>query len=490
FYTVTVYNKGAEVIRMLHTFVGEAGFRKGMDSYFERHDGQAVTIEDFVKAIAELNGFDYQPFLLWYSQSGTPQVDIKSEYHKHTKRYTLHFSQTCPPTPGQPLKNPFMIPVAMGLLDKTTGQELTSTVLSLTQEKQSFTFDNISAEVVPSLFRNFSAPVKVKYAYTDEELLHILQHDSDLFNRWDALQQLATELILELAEDYKENKPFYLNQAFAEGFRGLLNNKTLENRFLVECLVLPSENYLAQQVAIVHVDAIHAAREYVREALAKHCFETLLDCYQRHVKPTKYVYSKEAAAARALKNECLWYLMSTGSADIVRYCVQQFKSADNMTDQIAALAILANEAIPEADEALSSFYTTWRADHLVLDKWFSIQAYSKRPQAMERVKQLMRLPEYNPKNPNRVRALVGAFAMGNPVQFHALDNSGYAFLSDQIIVHHQANPQLAARLLTPLIQWRRFDEKRQALMKAQLMRLSAIPDLSRDVFEVVSKALA
>ncbi|MFO1429656.1 MAG: aminopeptidase N [Candidatus Competibacteraceae bacterium] len=499
FYTVTVYNKGAEVVRMLHNLLGKAGFRRGMDLYFERHDGQAVTTDDFVKAMEDANGIDLGRFRLWYSQAGTPELHVSGNYDSAARTYTLTVRQSCPPTPGQPHKQPFHIPLAMGLLD-ADGHELplqlaneatplgAQRVLELREPEHRFTFVNIPGPPMPSLLRGFSAPVKLLLDYSDADLMFLLAHDSDEFNRWDAGQTLALRTILRLVEDRRQDQAWVLPDAFSDAFGRALSHPTLDPALLDQVLNLPDETYLAEQMEVVDVDGIHAARNFVRQALARSLRDRFLTIYEAN---HGGVYRNDAAAIgrRSLKNRCLDYLMQLEEPFTLELCLRQYRGADNMSDELSALGLLASHTWPGRTEALADFYRRWRHDALVLDKWFALQATSQLPDTLMEVEALLHHPDFSIKNPNKVRALIGAFCQSNPVRFHAADGSGYAFLTEQVLTLNALNPQIAARMLNPFTRWRKYDPNRQASMRAELERIRQIPALSPDVYEIVIKSL-
>ena len=502
FYTMTVYNKGAEVIRMLRTILGPAGFRKGTDLYFSRHDGQAVTTDDFVKALEDASGVDLAQFKLWYSQAGTPELTVTRRYDGAAKRYELTFRQTCPPTPGQPEKKPMHIPVALGLLGKD-GKDLAlkpdggkvgrwegeTIVLEIRKPEEHFVFTDIPEEPVPSVLRHFSAPVKVKLDLTDEERLFLMANDSDEFNRWDAGQQLAVRLILDLVKDYQQGKPLAVDNLFIDAFKKTLESNMEDKAFQAFALMLPAETYLADFMPVIDPEAIHEARRSVQETLAVALKDSFLAVYRANEDSGPYRPDQESMGKRSLKNTCLAYLSELEDADVRDLCVKQYKTAGNMTDSLAALANLANAECPERREALASFYEKWKTDALVMDKWLSLQALSRLPDTLDAVKALTKHPVFTIKNPNKVRALISAFA-SNMVRFHDPSGSGYAFLADYVLLLDPLNPQIAARLVSAFTMWKRYDEKRKALMKAQLDRILATPKLSRDVHEIVSKSLA
>ncbi len=496
FYTATVYNKGAEVIRMMQTLLGVAGFRKGMDLYFERHDGQAVTTEDFVRCMEEANHADLTQFRLWYSQAGTPEVTVRETYDESAKKYYLHFKQMCPPTPGQTEKQPMHIPIAIGLLTQKgksiplylegETQAVETKVVSLTQAEMTFCFTKIDKKPTPSLLRDFSAPVKLHFDYEDKDLLLLMQHDVDGFNRYEAGQRLMTKIMFKLMEDFKKNKPLVFPQEIALVFEALFS-EPMEETLLADMLVLPSESYLATLMPVVEVEAIHHVRDFLKTSLAKQLREIFFAAYQEEFdfKP----YSLDDMGKRRLKNICLGYLMQVGDEDIQDTCLNQFERAGNMTDQLAAFAAFVNNEGHFRAAAIEDFYQQWQHDHLVIDKWFSLQAQSPLPDVLTCVKKLAQHPDFNLKKPNRVRALVGAFAMGNHYYFHAASGEGYHFLSDMVIALDTLNPQVAARLVEPLTHWRKYDKQRQALMREALEKIKNKSDLSRDVYEIVTKSL-
>lgn len=507
FYTLTVYEKGSEVVGMLHTLLGAAGFRKGSDLYFERHDGQAVTCDDFIKAMEDANGVDLTQFKRWYSQAGTPRLAVSESYDSAAKTYSLTFRQSCPTTPGQPgeSKKPFVIPVELGLLDKQGGEialrlqgEAAASgitrVISVTEAEQTFTFVDIAEQPLPSLLRGFSAPVKLSFPYNRDQLMFLMQHDSDGFNRWDAGQQLSVQVLQELIGQHQKGQPLVLDQRLITALGTVLADTSLDQAMIAEMLSLPGEAYLTEISEVADVDAIHAAREFVRKQLADSLFDGLWARYtaNRQVsKATPYVAEAEHFARRALQNIALSYLMLSEKPEVLAATIEQFDSADNMTERLTALAVLVNSPFTaEKDKALAVFAENFKDNPLVMDQWFSVQAGSPLPGGLERVKALMQHPAFNIKNPNKVRALIGAFAGQNLINFHAADGSGYRFLADLVIQLNGFNPQIASRQLAPLTRWRKYDSARQALMKAELVRIRDSGELSSDVFEVVSKSLA
>jgi aminopeptidase N len=501
FYTLTVYEKGAEVVRMLRTLVGTAGFRKGCDLYFDRHDGQAVTCDDFVKAMEDANGIDLAQFRRWYEQAGTPVIKVAQAYHSAEQTLTLTLSQSCAPTPGQTEKPPLHIPVKMGLLNAdgtAAGIDLTGfknlsglneVVLELTQAQQSFVFKNLPQQPIVSLLRGFSAPVKVEMEQSLEELAFLLSYDTDSFNRWEAGQKLATTIIFALIDDIQNQRPLVLNPMLVTAFEKVLQQEWDDLAYLSLLLTLPSEIYLAEQMAVVDVIAIHQAREFVKHGLVQQLQTQFHALYQRYHRDESGLFDAGAIGCRRVKNICLSYLMSLENAQVQQLSLAQFQSAKNMTDQMAALTAIVNSYHPEKSACLEAFYQQWQNEALVVDKWFTLQASSFMPNTFATVQSLMAHPAFDMKTPNRVRSVIGAFSQSNPVHYHAANGEGYQFLADQVIALNSLNPQVASRMINALTSWRRFDEQRQALMKAQLQRIMQTPDISPDVYEIASKSL-
>jgi len=505
FYTLTVYEKGAEVVRMVRTLLGAEGFRKGSDLYFERHDGQAVTTDDFIKAMEDANGVDLTQFKRWYNQAGTPRLEVSDAYDAAAQTYSLSFRQRCPQTPDKAEKLPFVIPVELGLLD-AEGNDLplqlageaqatgTTRVLSVTEAEQTFTFQGIAAKPLPSLLRGFSAPVKLSFPYDRDQLMFLMQHDSDGFNRWEAGQQLSVQVLQELIGQHQRGEALKLDQRLITALGTVLGNPSLDPAMVAEMLSLPGEAYLTEISEVADVDAIHAAREFARQQIAEQLFDALWARYQanREVsRSTAYVAAAEHFARRSLQNIALSYLMLSGKPQVLEATLEQFEHCDNMTERLTALAVLVNSPFEaERAKALASFAEHFKDNPLVMDQWFSVQAASTLPGGLARVKALMQHPAFTLKNPNKVRALIGAFAGQNLVNFHAADGSGYRFLADLVIELNALNPQIASRQLAPLTRWRKYDAARQVLMKSELERILASGELSSDVYEVVSKSLA
>ncbi|MFL6624408.1 MAG: aminopeptidase N [Sulfurifustis sp.] len=499
FYTNTVYEKGAEVVRMIHTLIGAKNFRKGMDLYFERHDGQAVTTDDFVQAMADAARVDLAQFKRWYDQAGTPTLDVSDAYDAGAKRYTLTVRQACPPTPGQIEKRPFHIPLALGLvgpdgrdiplqLEGETKAEATTRVLSVTQPEQRFVFVNVPARPVPSLARNFSAPVIVKYDYDEASLTHLMAHDADPFNRWEAGQRLATALMLKGVSDVRAGRTFNVPQTFIDAVARVLAQAHTDPAFAAEALTLPAEDFLAEQMDVVDPDAVHAVRVSLARAMGTRLRDVLLATYHANKVGGPYSADAEPAGKRALRNLCLAYLMEAESKEACDLVYAQFRAADNMTDSMAALAVLADFDCPERTQALEAFYARWQSEPLVVDKWLRAQATSRLPGTLADVRRLTAHPAFSIRNPNKVYALIGGFA-ANHVRFHAADGSGYAFLAEQVIALDKLNPQVAARMARAFDRWKKFDSGRQAHARAALERIRNAPGLSKDVAEIATKAM-
>jgi aminopeptidase N len=496
FYTPTVYQKGAEVVRLIHTRIGPAAFRRGMDLYIARNDNQAVTIEDFVAAMQDASGIDLSAFMGWYDQAGTPEVTASDSYDPATRRFTLTFRQQTPPTPGQPEKKPLPIPVAMGLLgpDGTTlptrlegenaAQSGTRTLL-LEGAEQSFTFVDVPAPPVPSLLRGFSAPVRLKGMPRDR-LRFLAVHDTDPFVRWESGLQYAASVMLEMVTAQQRGEPLGFDAALAEAVTNTLGAAEADPAFAAEALVLPGEGFLADQMEVADPSAIHAVRRHLRAEIGRRCGATLRATYDALTDTGPYRIDGRSIGRRALRNACLAYLAAAGDPALAK---AQFDTAGNMTDSLAALSLLADTTGEARQAALAAFHARWRHDDLVLDKWFSIQAMAAREDVIDQVRALYAHPDFDLKNPNRARSLIGAFASGNPAWFHDASGEGYRFLADAVIALDPINGSIAARLIGPLGQWRRQSETRGALMRRELQRILDIPNLSKGTFEKASKAL-
>lgn len=513
FYTVTIYEKGAEVVRMINLLLGDEGFRKGSDMYFSRHDGQAVTTEDFVKAMEDASGVDLSQFRRWYSQAGTPELSVSDSYDAAAKTYSLHIEQRCPPTPGQPKKEAFHIPFAMGLLapdgtslelsvqGESQGQDnagSTSRILELTEPQQSFVFEGIDECPVPSLLRGFSAPVRVHYAYTPDQLQALAVHDSDGFNRWNAAQQLAIGAIDEqleaLVAGASVTLPARLRNAFAGVLERVQADPAFDKAMAAHLLALPTTAFLIERADEANVEGIHTVREELANQLATALETEFAAIYSTQKTQPSDVFSAtaEAVAQRAIANLALSYLVRTGKEEWLRCCEEQFDQAGNMSDQAAALRCLANSSSEAGQQAsartLAAFHAQWQHEALVVDQWFAIQATSSVPGALKRVEALMQHADFDIKNPNKVRSLIGAFCGQNHLGFHCADGSGYRFLADRVLELDKLNPQIASRLLTPLTRFGKFPAEKKALMQAELARIKSAEGLSRDVYEVVEKS--
>jgi aminopeptidase N len=514
-----VYEKGAEVVGMIHTLLGPQRFRRGTDLYFERHDGQAVTTEDFVRAMEDANGFDLKQFRRWYSQSGTPVVEVRDAYRDGELEIT--FAQRCPPTPGQPTKEPFHIPLAIGLLDRD-GRELLggagrangsraeietgarvenprgdgTVIVNATEPTTMLRVRGLASRPVLSVGRGFSAPIKVEHARPREELQFLASRDTDGFSRWDAMQSLQAGEIERLRTGGGDPAHDLLPV-----FRSLLTDAAAgdddaeRTAMFAAMLAVPTENYLGELMAEIDVDGIFAARRLLRTTLAEALFDRWLDTYERHQASDAYAPDARSIARRALRNLALGFLCAAPPThlDVVRsLLLEQFRSADNLTDRSAALREIVNaEWLDEAERsrAIEGFHARWSAQKLVIDAWFSVQAACPRAGALARVEALEQRADFDRRNPNRVRALYVAFAGQNPVSFHARDGGGYRFLADRVRRIDRGNPQLAARLLAPLTRWRRYDAARRTAMKEALRSIEKANSISRDVYEVVTKSL-
>jgi len=498
FYTATVYQKGAEVVRMIQTLIGKPAFRRGMDLYFERHDGQAVTCDDFVAAMADASGVDLKQFMRWYDQAGLPRVRASGSYDAAKQRYVLRLSQSCPATPGQPEKQPFHIPVTVGLVGPN-GEELplhlagdsnvtTERVLSLQSAAQEFVFEKVAVAPVPSLLRDFSTPVLLEFDYSEAELAHLLAHDRDPFNRCEAGQRLASQLIIAATAAISAGQTPNWSADFVRAAARVLAESATDPAFAAEALTLPGEATLAEQLDVVDPDALHAARNGLRRHLAEQLGAEFRSCYESLAPKGVYRPDSHDAGRRALRNLCLGYLCETDSAEVRALAKRQFDTADNMTDQFAALSVLAQSEGEERVQALVAFYERWKDEALVIDKWLQVQATSRRPDTMTEVGRLVGHAAFDLRNPNKVYALLRAFG-SNHVRFHAADGSGYRFLAEQTRKLDGINPQVAARLARCFDRWRRFDSTRQAHARAALETLRNHKGLSRDVFEIVERSL-
>ena len=498
FYTLTIYEKGSEVVGMIHTLLGPDLFRKGSDLYFERHDGQAVTTDDFVRAMEDASGRDLSQFRLWYEQSGTPELTVRDEFDDAAGIYRLTIKQSIPDTPGQADKKPQHIPFAIGLLG-AEGESLplklaaddadapTDRVLELTDASHTFEFHGLSERPVPSLLRGFSAPVRVFYPWTREQLTFLMSHDSDGFNRWDAGQRLAVDVINSLVSSTDGN----VDAGLVEAYRSLLADSSLDKELVAKMLQLPSEAYLIELADQPNVPAIHRARERVLAHLARSLRDELLACYHRNTLSGHYEVTPEAVARRSLRNTALAWLLHIDDEEGRTLATSQFNEADNMTDRMGALRALVNSGYEkEQEQALADFYQQWKDDPQVVEQWFAVQSGSTRTGGLRKVHELMEHPAFDWKNPNKIRSVIGVFAGQNLPAFHAEDGVGYQFLAEQVRKLDDSNPQIAARLVSPLTRWRKFAPVHGEQMKSALETVRDKSGLSRDVYEVVHKSLA
>ncbi|MFO1306333.1 MAG: aminopeptidase N [Burkholderiales bacterium] len=501
FYTSTVYEKGAELIRMQHTLLGGERFRRGMDLYFDRHDGMAVTCDDFVQAMQDASGVDLAQFRRWYAQAGTPVVTVRSSFDPAASTYSLEFAQQTPATPGQGSKPPLHIPFAVGLVDHE-GRDIplrlegeaapvgTTRVLELKEESQTFSFAGIDRPPVPSLLRNFSAPVVVEYPYSDDDLAFLAAHDSDAVMRWDAAQRCHAKAMLALARDHREGRTLTVPPLLVRVVDKLLADRTSDPALIALALAPPDAAYVAAQEEIVDAEGVPAARSFLARAIGGALREALLRVYHERRVRASYAPTNDQTGARRLANTCLRYLAAIDDSAARALAVQHFDSSDNMTDTFAALAALRDGTSTEREALFSRFESRWRDEPLVLDKWFALEAMAERADTLARVKSLLAHPRFNARNPNRVRSLVGTFALRNFARFHARDGAGYAFAADQVLALDATNPQLAATVAAAFNLWKRFDATRRGAMESALQRIALAPGLSPDVTEVVTRTLS
>lgn len=500
FYTLTVYEKGAEIVRMYQSMFGMDGFRKGMDLYFQRHDGQAVTTDDFAAAMADANAADLTQFKHWYEQAGTPVLEVDDLWDGTSCTYKLNFRQSCPPTPDGELKQPFVIPVKISLLDSSGGDVLSlepgvhglgdgpSTVLLVDDSQQTFEFRNIKRKPVPDLLQDFSAPVRVRFDYSNVQLAWLLKHSPDAFNRWNAGNRLALNVLLEWVTGPQNpgasDSVSALNQALAHTIQA----DTPDQSFLAELLILPSERDVEEHLDEVDMQKVVSACDQLSLSVARCLEQDLLRIYQACCREDEYRYSTEEMARRRLQNVCLQLLTTLDEDEYRRLALEQFVRAGNMTEQAGAVRALLHRECDEREQALSSFEQQWTHDPLVMEKWFAFQALSRVPGVLENVRSLMGHPMFSLQNPNKVRALIGVFS-GNPRAFHQPDGSGYAFVAEQVLALDKLNPQAASRLARSLMRWQKYSTPCRHKMHEQLERIAAHRDLSGDVYEIVSKSL-
>ncbi|MBD1575623.1 aminopeptidase N [Vibrio sp. S11_S32] len=493
FYTLTVYEKGSEVIRMIHTLLGEEKFQQGIQLYVERHDGTAATCDDFVAAMEEASGVDLSQFRLWYSQSGTPNVTATTQYNPDKQTFTLQLEQHTPATQDQPQKQALHIPMNVELY-QADGQIIPlqiqgspcDNVLDFKQDQQSFVFENVSEQPIISLLREFSAPIKLTYDHSDQELMFLMVNAQNEFARWDAGQNLIAKYLRTNIAAYQQNQAFELNDNVIDAFRGVILSAELEPAFIAEMLTLPSQNEVAGWYKPVDVDAINAALGFIKQTLAVELIDELTATYHS-LKQSEYTIEHAAIGQRSLRNVCLSYLATTDIGESL--VCQQFESANNMTDTMAAMSA-ANQAQLTCREALmKTFSDKWSHDGLVMDKWFMLQGTNPAKDALSMIRTTMDHSAFSLKNPNRTRSLVGAFFNNNPVNFHAVDGSGYQFATEVLLFLNESNPQVASRMIDPLLKYRQFDETRQQLIRTELEKLSKLDNLAKDLFEKITKAL-
>ncbi len=500
FYTATVYEKGAEVVGMVKTLIGPEKFRAGMDLYFERHDGEAATIEQFIQCFADVSGRDMSQFMRWYSQAGTPEVTISGRYDATAKTYTLEAKQTLAPTPGQPTKEPMVIPLVLGLVGKD-GRDLPLTladgatvergVLVLNEPKASFTFTGIATPPVPSINRGFSAPVKLVTDLTSDDLAFLAAHDSDPFNRWQALQTISMRLLIDNVARLRAHKAPRNDDKLMRALASILEDSALEPAFVALALVPPADGDVAREIGKdIDPDAIFRARKALRVEMGTVLDAALETTYERMTVPGGYSPDAASAGRRALRNVCLDLMAASGAQSAIDRAMRQYEAADNMTDRTAVLAALSLHDVPERAQALADFYKRYQADALVIDKWLSLQAIIPELGTLAKVRELTGHPAFSMATPNRVRALIGAFAHGNPTQFNRADGEGYDFIADTVLALDPKNPQISARLATAFRNWRTLEAGRQAKAEAALKRIQATSGLSRDLADIVERALA
>lgn len=499
FYTTTVYRKGSDVIRMIRTLLGKEKFRAAMDLYFSRHDGHAVTTDDFVKAMEDASKIDLTQFRRWYEQAGTPVLDIDGVYDEKAQTFTLTVKQSCPPTPGQPKKEPFHIPLVMGLvgtqcqdLPLQLAHEKNSTsgtrLLEIKKPVETFQFIHVKEKPIPSFLRHFSAPVMLNYPYTDEELLWLLRCDSDYFSRWEAGQTYARCLIFRLVKEVQQQRPLHMDMHLVQAFKYLLTHSQGQEEYVAMLLTLPSINYLVQFMTPMDIEALHTAYDFVKKSLASALVADFAHAYKNNLL-NSYQYNATDVGRRSLKNRSLAYLVESGESQYRQWAYQQFMQSDNMTDTMGALQALINHPSEEREKALAAFYDKWREQPLVVNKWLLLQATAMLPSTLDQVKKLMQHPAFDIKNPNNAYALIRTFG-DNLVCFHEKSGAGYRFMADQVLAINAFNSHVAAIIVQPLSRWQKMDKTRQKYMKEELQRIAKASKLSKDVYEIVTKSLA
>ena len=498
FYTLTVYEKGAEVVRMYQTLFGKDGFRKGLQNYLQKFDGQAVTTDDFLAAMQEANNYDLDNFVYWYSQAGTPTLTVDTHWQEDSAQYIMNINQEHVASANEQGVVPLLVPVTVSLLDKQGNalplswqdqHKVTSCTLHVKQASQQFVFDDITECPVPSLLQDFSAPVKLNYDYTDDDYTFLMSNDVDMFNRWEAGQQFAQKWLLKSITDIQTQQPLDSIDKFTQALSAVLKDKTLENAFQAEMLVMPSESFLAECINPVDVDAIFSARRALQKIIAAKLETSLFEKCQQQAKIKKYSYNAVDMGTRCLASISLMYLCLLEKNEYIEFAKRQYEQANNMTDKMAVLEAVNDLEGDYRHEVMRAFAQEWKSEPLVMNKWFSLQARARHSNALQTVIKLLEHECFSIKNPNNVYSLIGAFANSNPTAFHANDGSGYAFLKEQVIRLNAINPQVAARMVKPLIHWKKYDDHRQSLMQKYLQEIIATENLSSDVYELVDRSL-
>ncbi|MEM9101759.1 MAG: aminopeptidase N [Pseudomonadota bacterium] len=498
FYTVTVYDKGAEVIRMMHTLLGEKNFRAGMDCYFERHDGQAVTCEDFILAMESASGYDLQQFRRWYSQAGTPSVKVADHYNPEEQTYSLHIKQSCSSRSGEGPKKPFHIPIKLGFIDqeghsvplmiKGDDNQLDGDILHVREESMKVIFSGVENKPTPSLLRDFSAPVKLEYDYSNEQLAFLISHDSNEYNRWSATQQLLSRNLFEAVDEENTQNEITLDPLLVDALHALLDDQDIDLALKSRALLLPSYSALMEMRERIDVDKMVTYHQLLTELIAKAFESTFKMHYEREVNQSERLQEKEAIASRAYRNVCLHYLTQLDNDKYIDIAKQQYASAQNMTDRLAAFKAVVFSDYDDKTAIIEDFYHQWKHEALVIDKWLSIQAMSMSWGDLSKIIELTQHSAYEAKNPNKIRSLIGAFASQNFKHFHRIDGKAYDWFTQQILAIDEFNPQIAARLVSQYNRWKKYDDMRQSLIKTQLDKLLANDHLSKDTFEIVTKA--
>ncbi len=501
FYTVTIYEKGAEVVRMIKTILGKELFRNGCDLYFNKFDGKAATIEDFVNSMEVVSDFDFSQFRLWYSQAGTPELKITESFDSQNNEYSLDIEQFCPDTPNQKNKKPFFIPFSFALLNaegvevdfdlKDGSGDLSKGLLFVKEKKEKFIFSNITEKPVLSALHDFSAPIKIQFDYSKSDYLFLMQNDKNGFSRWNVFNQYTIDIINKLITDYGNGIKLVLDYGLVSAFKSILGDHSLDKSYISKIIQLPSEAYISEQMDIVYVEAVYEVREFIKKSLAVELFDNFLDLYNINNCDVKYEISHAEISRRMLKNTVLSYLASTDKESILKLIVKQINNSNNMTDVSSALVLLSNTSFKKESEIeLSKFYDKWADESLVVNQWLAIQARIKKKNTLDNVKKLLNHDSFDIKNPNKVRSLIGVFVNDNSINFHRMDGEGYGFLEQQVLILDKLNPQISARIVQPFTKWKRFETDRSLLMKKSLENIKNQKDISKDLFEIVSKSLA